>query len=512
MRPASTPTTRAGAASRRRASDEAVRRGAARARARSRSIDRRGRAGRAARARAPALGRGRAAGRDRVGRHARAAVRGARRARRRLGDRGHDRERRHDPRARPAVRSAAPRGTRGRAASCTACGARRSGSRASSAITRVAVADAGAEGEALVIAAPTKRVRAAGQRARALGRVRAGLRARDRRRAGRPAISRRCASCSMRCERRGGALRRDAADPRGVSRRAVRVLARTRRRAGCTGTSCISISRALAAAAPRRAPPIVAGPLIDYRAQYRWRRAALDRVRASGCSATRGAEIDAWAREHGAYDYAAFRAFGEAQRTGWRSWPQPHARRRADDRARRDAGDRARRRCRARRQPRRRAVGDADAARARSRPGRCSLYLDLPVGVNCDAYEVWRWRAAVPARSRRRRAARCAVPRRPELGPAAAVADRAAPRSLSLLHPVRAPSHERRRHAAHRSRDGPVPAVLRARRAGPPPTACTSAIASEELLAIITLESVARDVRGRRRGSRHRARRTCGPR
>ena len=67
--------------------------------------------------------------------------------------------------------------------------------------------------------------------------------------------------------------------------------------------------------------------------------------------------------------------------------------------------------------------------------------------------------------TRRRRAARCAVPRRPELGLAAAVADRAAPRPLSLLHPVRAPSHERRRDAAHRSRDGAVPALLRA--AGP---------------------------------------------
>src|SRR5262249_2519236 len=88
--------------------------------------------------------------------------------------------------------------------------------------------------------------------------------------------------------------------------------------------------------------------------------------------------------------YAAFRALGEMQRAGWRKWPAalrdgvPHARTR--DAALATGADGAR-------------VDSHVVAQwamqrqLESLRGRAtSLYLDLPVGVSCDAYEVWRWR------------------------------------------------------------------------------------------------------------------------
>lgn len=136
------------------------------------------------------------------------------------------------------------------------------------------------------------------------------------------------------------------------------------------------------------APPITR-PLIDYREQYRWRRAALDRVAAKVLE-DHGEEITAWASASGVYDYAAFRAFGEVQRTGWRSWPSPQ----------RDDVPMLRTRAQA-------IAFGAEGARVDSHvvgqwamqkqldalaAGPVHLYLDLPVGVNTDAYEVWRWR------------------------------------------------------------------------------------------------------------------------
>ena len=136
-------------------------------------------------------------------------------------------------------------------------------------------------------------------------------------------------------------------------------------------------------------PPPIATPMIDYRGQYRWRRTALDRVAAKVLD-DHHSEIDAWATRNGVYDYAAFRAFGEAQRTGWRSWPQPQ----------RDEVPMIHTRAQA-------IAFGADGARLDSHvvgqwamqkqlealgAGPVHLYLDLPVGVNCDAYEVWRWR------------------------------------------------------------------------------------------------------------------------
>jgi len=137
------------------------------------------------------------------------------------------------------------------------------------------------------------------------------------------------------------------------------------------------------------APPPVEPGLIDYRAQYRWRRAALDAL-VPALKRERGGEIDAWAREHLAYDYALFRALGEQHGAGWRHWPAqkkdgiPFVHDRVDalvhggEPARVDAHVTAQ--WAMHRQ--------LDALRGRS----ASLYLDLPVGVNCDAYEVWRHR------------------------------------------------------------------------------------------------------------------------
>jgi 4-alpha-glucanotransferase len=137
------------------------------------------------------------------------------------------------------------------------------------------------------------------------------------------------------------------------------------------------------------APPIVAGKPIDFRAQYHWRRQALDPM-AAQLFATRGGEIDAWAAEGGVYDYAAFRAFGETTRQGWQRWPAMWREGAPMVTSRTDAI----------------ALG-ADAARVTTHAaaqwamqrqldqlarGKVSLYLDLPVGVNGDAYEVWRHR------------------------------------------------------------------------------------------------------------------------
>jgi 4-alpha-glucanotransferase len=138
------------------------------------------------------------------------------------------------------------------------------------------------------------------------------------------------------------------------------------------------------------APPPSAG-LIDYKAQYAWRRPAIDRLAAAFfADQGRTAAVASWATTNGVFDYAAFRAIGEAERKSWRDWPA-HLR---------DGTTRVRTRAEAI------ALG-ADGARIDThvfaqwmmqqqlgalQGGPVSLYLDLPVGVSMDAYEVWRWR------------------------------------------------------------------------------------------------------------------------
>ena len=142
---------------------------------------------------------------------------------------------------------------------------------------------------------------------------------------------------------------------------------------------------------PPAAPPIPVDTPIDYRAQYRWRRPFIDRcVQKLREDPAFVAGVDAWAREKGAYDYAAFRVIGERERTGWRAWPASVRDGTAFARTRDEAI----------------ALG-GDASRVDTHVvaqwlmqsqllqlhgNDVSLYLDLPVGVNCDSYEVWRWR------------------------------------------------------------------------------------------------------------------------
>ncbi len=144
-------------------------------------------------------------------------------------------------------------------------------------------------------------------------------------------------------------------------------------------------------AEPPAAPPIVAGTPIDYREQYHWRRHALDPMaRAVLADPQRSAEIDVWAIENGAYDYAAFRALGELTKKPWQAWPA-HLRERVPLVTTRSEAI---------------ALG-ADGAHVNTHlvaqwamgrqleslgRGAVSLYLDLPVGVSSDAYEVWRQR------------------------------------------------------------------------------------------------------------------------
>ncbi|MDX2088669.1 MAG: 4-alpha-glucanotransferase [Kofleriaceae bacterium] len=138
------------------------------------------------------------------------------------------------------------------------------------------------------------------------------------------------------------------------------------------------------------APPIVAGTRIDYRAHYQRRRPLIDAIAERLLAGPRAAEIDAWAQQTGTYDYAAFRAFGEQQHAPWCDWPSPW----------RDNLPLV--------ETQRQAVSlGADAGRlgthvvaqwAMQRQlealtgGPVQLYIDLPVGVNLDAYEVWRHR------------------------------------------------------------------------------------------------------------------------
>jgi 4-alpha-glucanotransferase len=143
--------------------------------------------------------------------------------------------------------------------------------------------------------------------------------------------------------------------------------------------------------APPNAPPIVPGTRIDYRAQYHWRRHALDPIAERLLADPKhSAAIDAWAHETGAYDYAAFRAIGEQRRTGWHEWGapwrdgMPMIETRADAIALGAEGARL--------------TTHVVAQWAMQRQledlggGPVRLYLDLPVGVNSDAYEVWRHR------------------------------------------------------------------------------------------------------------------------
>ncbi len=145
---------------------------------------------------------------------------------------------------------------------------------------------------------------------------------------------------------------------------------------------------------------LAALPQVDYRAQYRWRRALIDQAADAAWRGDERAALAAFARapERGVGDYAAFRAIAEAQRAPWARWPTALRDAPAIDLEALLAGDAG-------------ALGGGTVASWRSHvwaqwamdrqlagfkpddaaPG-AALYLDLPVGVNRDAWEVWRQR------------------------------------------------------------------------------------------------------------------------
>jgi 4-alpha-glucanotransferase len=138
------------------------------------------------------------------------------------------------------------------------------------------------------------------------------------------------------------------------------------------------------------APPVAPG-LIDYRAQYQWRREALIPF-TKALLAKHGPEIDRWTRETTTYDYAAFRAISETTRTSWREWPAmwrdelPLITTREAAVSNGIDGERLDVHVVAQWAMQRQLESLTDEYTRR----HVTLYLDLPVGVSCDAYEVWR--------------------------------------------------------------------------------------------------------------------------
>ncbi|MBE7448645.1 MAG: 4-alpha-glucanotransferase [Kofleriaceae bacterium] len=140
---------------------------------------------------------------------------------------------------------------------------------------------------------------------------------------------------------------------------------------------------------------LLARPEVDYRAQYAWRRGVLDELAAAawaGAPEVRAA-VEARARQGALADYAVFRAIGEAERAPWPAWPAalrdgvPFVASLDEVPAGVDLG-RVRTHAWAQWQ-----MGEQLGALKRDFGGEGGLYLDLPVGVNRDAYEVWRHRA-----------------------------------------------------------------------------------------------------------------------
>ena len=130
---------------------------------------------------------------------------------------------------------------------------------------------------------------------------------------------------------------------------------------------------------------------IDHKAQYAWRRPVVERLaREFFRDPSRAAGAAEWATKHGVFDYAAFRAIGEVQQRSWSLWPPAlrdgttHVRTREEALALGAEGDRVDTHVFSQWAMQHQLQG--------LQGGPVSLYLDLPVGVSMDAYEVWRWR------------------------------------------------------------------------------------------------------------------------
>ena len=424
-----------------------------------------------------------------------------------------------DPRAAAGCSSCRPTRTRGRAASCTASGARRLSLDGELGYHTLRWQLRRASGEAFVIAAPTQAWGAPGQRRASAGACSRRSTASRRRASRRGRRSRRrCARLFERGRRARRRVRRDAAAPRGVPRRAVRVLAvlagepavleralpRSRARSPPS-----SGSRAPVGAADRRRA------LIDYRAQYAWRRAASSTRSRDACfadpdRARRDRRVGDRARRLRLRRVSRARR-GRSARAGARG---PRRSRDGTPLVRtRDAGDRARRR----------------AARASTR----TSFAQWAMQRQLEALRGGAGRA-LPRSARRRELRRLRG-----LAVARAVPDR---RSPPARRPTRC-SSAARTGACRRCRRSRCAAIATATSSaacattcsvagmlridhvmglfrlycvprGPArrPTASTCATRADELLAILTLESTRARVRARRRGPRHRARRTCARR
>jgi 4-alpha-glucanotransferase len=135
---------------------------------------------------------------------------------------------------------------------------------------------------------------------------------------------------------------------------------------------------------------LAAMPDIDYRRQYAWRRAVIDQLAEAAWAGPLGGPLTAYAQGR-ALDYALFRALGEDEGTAWSAWPA--ARRELppptslDDCA---AADVDLWRVRVHLYAQWAMEQQLAAPKAAAERGEAGLYLDLPVGVNADAYEVWR--------------------------------------------------------------------------------------------------------------------------
>ena len=167
-------------------------------------------------------------------------------------------------------------------------------------------------GKALVIAAPTRAWGSPGTfdnggacSRRSTGSLRA--------RAATPATSGPCGTVRA---GRGARwrLRRDAADPGGVPRRPCAFSPYSPASRLFWNEMYLDLPRfggELGVAVPD-APAPKSG-LIDYRAQYAWRRPVIDRLaKAFFADRERTAAVTAWAQSRGVFDYAAFRAIGKS--------------------------------------------------------------------------------------------------------------------------------------------------------------------------------------------------------
>ncbi len=131
---------------------------------------------------------------------------------------------------------------------------------------------------------------------------------------------------------------------------------------------------------------------LDYKAQYAWRRREMNRLaQAAFRSPTIRAELDAWCSKNpDVIDYAAFRTLGETFAAPWGQWPaawRDHQGFWTDFAALPPEIDRAAVQCHV--------FAQWMLEQQFGKVGwgtSVGLYLDLPVGVNRDAYEVWRRR------------------------------------------------------------------------------------------------------------------------